>query len=127
MKWRLCRFHDSTRLTPTLLLVSTLLQLHPTLTLAASRPVGMAIDTPRPESQSIVRYRLDGREMPLSPGDWVPSNADIFISVEGMDVGRIRAVRVEIVALEDGERVLQEVREAVRHGAGDLLDVVGGA
>ena len=109
MKRRLCRFTESTRLAPTLLLVSILLQLHPTLTMADPLPAGRSIEAILPEPQSIVRYRIDGREVPLSPGDWVPSNADIFISVEGADAGRVRAVRVEIVALEEGERVLVEV------------------
>jgi len=109
VKWRLCRFTESTRLAPTLLLVSILLQLYPTLTMADPLPAGRSIEAPLPEPQSIVKYRIDGREVPLSPGDWVPSNADIFISVEGADAGRVRAVRVEIVALEEGERVLVEV------------------
>ncbi len=109
MKRRLCRLTESTRLAPTLLLVSILLQLYPTLTMADPLPAGRSIEAPLPEPQSIVKYRIDGREVPLSPGDWVPSNADIFISVEGADAGRVRAVSVEIVALEEGERVLVEV------------------
>ncbi|MFC1627934.1 hypothetical protein ACFL3H_02325 [Gemmatimonadota bacterium] len=109
MKWRLFSFTESACAASILLFVFLLLSLHPTLTIADSLPAGGSIEALLPEAQSIVRYRINGREMPLFPGDWVPSDADIFISVEGANQGGVRAVRAEIVALEEGERVLVEV------------------
>ena len=109
MKRRSRRFTESARIASILLLAGILLQLHPTLTSADLLPATGSIDVLSPEPLSIVRYRLNEREVPLSSGDWVPSNADIFISVEGADRGRVRAMRAEIFTLEEGERVLIEV------------------
>ncbi len=60
-------------------------------------------------SRIIVRYRLDGRSVHVFSGNWVPASADLFVAVDPGSGQPGRAYRLEIYAIEQGERVMVEV------------------
>jgi hypothetical protein len=85
--------------------------------LAACRPLPLAAqDSPAsltaPESLTpalSVSSRLDERVSRLSSGDWVSAGADLHVQVAGADRAGVRAWRIEVFAIEEGERVLVEI------------------
>lgn len=60
-------------------------------------------------SRIIVKYRLNDRLQPVLSGNWVPASADLFVAVDPGPGEPGRAYRLEIFAIEKGERVMVEV------------------
>lgn len=58
---------------------------------------------------TLVRYRHNGREVNVSSGNWVPADSDIFVAIEPGSSGLRRAYRLEVFAVQEGERTPVEV------------------
>lgn len=58
---------------------------------------------------AIVRYRYEEREVDVSSGNWIPAEADIYVAVGSQAGSAARAYRLEVFAIEEGERVMVEV------------------
>ena len=100
------------RLVCLLLTLPLPLLLQPLSAAAAAPSTGIsATDLTREQTdlRATVSYRLEGREAPLASGDWVPAGADIRLAVEGTGSELVRAFRIEVFTIEDGERVPIEV------------------
>jgi hypothetical protein len=57
----------------------------------------------------LVRYRLDGREVEVGSGSWVPATSELHVALE-LPAGDVaRSYRLEVLVLQDGEQVRVEV------------------
>lgn len=69
-------------------------------------PTGAETDT---RVAALVRYRYENRDVGVSSGNWIPAEADIFVAVGSPPEDAARAYRLEVYAIQDGERVMVEV------------------
>jgi hypothetical protein len=56
-----------------------------------------------------VAYRLDGGEIAIRSGSWIPAAADIRVALSDPDGVVGRSYRLEVLVLQDGERVKVDV------------------
>ncbi len=82
-----------------------------TLTAQTANPVAprAAGAGSEPAPALIVSSRLEERRTPLASGDWLPAQADLHVRVAEAEEAGVRAWRLEVYAIEDGERVPIEV------------------
>ena len=59
--------------------------------------------------RTTVSYRFEGRSQEISSGNWVPASADLLVVLQPGQSGPGRSYRLEIFAIEQGERVMIEV------------------
>lgn len=59
--------------------------------------------------RTTVSYRFKERSHEISSGDWVPASADLLVVLQPGQSGPGRSYRLEIFAIEKGERVIIEV------------------
>ena len=66
-------------------------------------------DASEPGDAIVVRYRLEGKEVPVASGGWVPTTADLHIALDRGAGPLSRAYRLEVLVLQNGEQVKVEV------------------
>ncbi len=58
---------------------------------------------------TLVRYRLGDREIEVRSGSWVPAAAELYVALDVPSDEIARSYRLEVLVLQDGERVKVEV------------------
>jgi hypothetical protein len=91
-----------------LTLLSLILPLSPRNLIAQVRS-GATGSAGEDRTSILVRYRHQEREVDALTGNWIPAEADIFVAVSSPLEGSVRAFRMEVFAIQKGERVMIEV------------------